>query len=147
MKERVLLITETDRAYLAGIIDGEGCIGVAYRRVKGKRYITPTLQVNNTRQELLEWLYERYGGGVYHRTDTRPTRKPSWLWSVAGQKALTAIRDAYPYLLLKVDQADIVLAIKRRTVMHGGVKRMTEADFVENDNVVKLIHALNKRGV
>jgi len=145
----------TDKAYLAGIIDGEGCISVAGRKSGSRRgrYLTPTLQVTNTRRELLDWLYERYGGGIYaHMRTIQRGRKPCWLWSCAGQKALKAIRDARPYMLLKCEQADILLVMKRYSTRGrdriGRIKAsMTEREFAENDNVVARMRALNKRGV
>jgi hypothetical protein len=145
----------TDKAYLAGIIDGEGCVGIGIRKSGSRRgrYLTPTLQVTNTQKELLDWLYKRYGGGIYaHRQTNQRGRKPTWLWSCAGQKALAAIRDARPYMLLKCEQADILLALPRYSTKArdklGRIKgSMTAREHAENDNVIERIRALNKRGV
>lgn len=150
-------LTEVEKAYLAGIIDGEGCIGIGRRRgaTKGGSkplYITPTLQVKNTRKELLEWLVERYGGGIYESIDKRnDRRKPIWGWVVAGQRALRAIKDARPYLLLKTEQADLLLALKRfsttkRDRLGRICKAMTPVDFAANENVAARITVLNRRG-
>lgn len=38
-------LSEVEKAYIAGIIDGEGCISIAKRKVK---YITPSLQISGT---------------------------------------------------------------------------------------------------
>ena len=138
---------QVELAYLAGIIDGEGCISFARRL---KKYITPTLQVTNTNRDLIDWLHVCLGGNVYRRKDDRPTRKESWLWSVAGQKALLIIRDIRPYLLVKRKQADIVLALPRyapgRDKSGRLQTRMTEADHRANSLAVETIRALNRRG-
>jgi hypothetical protein len=149
-------LPEVEKAYLAGIIDGEGCIGIGRRRGATKKgralYISPTLQVSNTKQELLTWLADRYGGGVYFCRDKREKRKPHWVWIVAGQRALRAIRDARPYLLLKTEQADIVLSLPRYSTVErdklGRIKKaMQPEDFAANENAVTKIAALNKRGI
>lgn len=142
------MISETDRAYLAGILDGEGCIRLANR---GK-YVTPSVQVANTKYELMLWLQERYGGSIYQLKDSRDSnRKQSWSWNIAGQKALTVIRDARPYLVLKTEQADIVLETKRHCAVRDEsgrlVATMTDADFAYNRLMMDRIAELNKRGV
>ena len=53
---------EREKAYLAGLVDGEGSI-VIYR---DKRYETfgIKLEIANTDFELLEWVKTRFGGGI-----------------------------------------------------------------------------------
>jgi hypothetical protein len=140
--------TEAEKAYLAGILDGEGCVGVAWREGK---YLTPTIQVVNTNPILLDWLHDRYGGSVRGRPDVRLNRKPSFCWTVCGQKALTVLRDARPYLLLKTEQADILLAIPRQSTKErdvlGRIKgSFGPADLAANQTVKARITELNRRG-
>ncbi len=143
------MLTETERAYLAGILDGEGCVSVATRL---KKYLTPIVQVTNTRLELLDWLHVRYGGSVLARPDKRQTRKPSYAWVVCGQKALHVLRDARPYLLLKTQQADLVLALPRQSTKQrdalGRIKGcIGPAEIAANVKLIGQIRALNQRGV
>lgn len=64
------VLSKTERAYLAGILDGEGCLSLGGRL--NARYITPTVQVTNTRYELLLWLHSRFGGSIYQTKEQRP---------------------------------------------------------------------------
>lgn len=61
-----------DWAYLAGLLDGEGYIGVERN----------TVQVASTDPEVLAWCRSRFGGGVYlnRRKNPKPNHKPVWAW-------------------------------------------------------------------
>lgn len=136
-------MTETDRAYWAGILDGEGCLGLGRRL---KKYVTPTVQVSNTKMALLVWIQERLGGHIYKYSPRVDNRAPCYLWSCAGQRALAAVREAYPYLILKREQADILLALPRFVNKRVGQPTMTSQDVALNEAAVTNIRLLNKRG-
>src|SRR5206468_3833176 len=98
----------TERAYLAGILDGEGCLGVGKRL----KYITPTVQISNTGMALLSWVQMHFGGSIYAYKPRGDNRRQCYLYSCAGQKALKIIKAARPYLILKSGQADLLLSMK-----------------------------------
>ena len=138
----------TDAAYLAGILDGEGCLSVGWRL---KKYITPTLQVTNTDKRLIDWLLDTLGGSVYEQP-ARPTRKRCWLWRCAGQVARRAIAEARPYLKIKGAQADLILNMTRVTEVRrdrlGRLQQtLTAEQHAANASLVSAIRALNRRGV
>ena len=140
--------TEAEKAYLAGILDGEGCVSVAWREGK---YLTPTIQVTNTNTILLDWLHDRYGGSVRGRPDARLNRKPSFCWTVCGQKALAVLKDARSYLLLKTEQADILLTLPRQSTKErdslGRIKgSIGPTEVAANQEVKARITELNRRG-
>lgn len=79
-------------AYIAGIVDGEGCIT---RQNKNWR-----LQVGMTDQGLIEWLGE-IGGTVKERR-VQGNRQRCWLWLVMAQMEVREILTALlPYLRVK----------------------------------------------
>src|SRR3990167_11382254 len=105
-------LSEPERGYLAGILDGEGYVTLAGR--DGGKYFTPFVEVCNTRAELIQWLGIKFGGHVNLKVQPKkPQYKPCFYWSIAGQKALHVLRMARPYLMLKQEQADILLSLKR----------------------------------
>lgn len=141
-------MNELEIAYLAGIVDGEGCISLGYRRKKGKPYITPTLQITNTNFRLLDIL-KPLGGSWYKVVDKRTTRKDTFLWRMAGKEAKELVALIRPFLKLKTEQADIVINLPRhKTVFANGRTQatMTESDFQENIRLVTLMRSLNSRG-
>ena len=141
-------LTEAEKAYAAGIVDGEGCVRLASR---AKKYVTPSVQVSNTRFDLLQWLKERWGGSVYFCKEPRTNRKPHGVWSVCGQKAISFLRDVQPFLLIKNEQAQIILSLPRWYVSErdalGRIKgTLTDERIAENVRLLDEIRILNKRG-
>ena len=124
--------------YVAGIVDGEGCISVAKRGP----YITPTVQVANTDIGLLEIFYNQFGGNIDRNRESRPNRKPCHCWRLAGRAAKTFVQQIRPWLLIKGPQANIICGLIER---RPG-ERMDSADFKYNEDVTALIRSLNRRG-
>ncbi len=141
-------LTEIEKAYAAGIIDGEGCVSLSRR----KKYLTPTVQVKNTRFDLLQWMKTRWGGSIYINHESRTNRKPCGVWSVAGQKAINVLRDVQLYLIVKAEQAKVVLALPRWYTSErdalGRIKgTLTPERLQENERLVADIRRLNRRGI
>jgi hypothetical protein len=65
--------TETELAYLAGIIDGEGCFTL--HREKNSHRFASQLQIGNTDLRLLEWVKTRFGGSVNFERRNNPRHK------------------------------------------------------------------------
>jgi hypothetical protein len=137
-------------AYLAGIIDGEGCIGIGKR---GK-YISPTLQITNTSEDLAKWLIQTCGGRCYYSVDKRPPRKPCWHSSVAGQIARDIIEAVQPFLIIKAKQAKLILenyGTVSRQPKRNSLGRltcvMTEEEIALNRQLADQMRLLNRRGV
>jgi hypothetical protein len=133
-------ITELDAAYLAGFVDGEGCISVATRLGK---YLTPTVQVSNTNQAILEYFLSKFGGTIDVRRDTRPTRKQCNTWRVAGNEARIILRKLLPYLRVKAPQALLALEY----VPKGSGYRLTQDDQMRIPIIISQMRKLNQRGV
>jgi hypothetical protein len=94
-------------AYIAGIVDGEGCITKHNTQNSVHGYMLAVAQKD---VRLLDWLTNTLGVG------RRATRQASGVsvWNVTGQRAvhdtLVGIR---PYLIVKGEQADIAIAYIR----------------------------------
>lgn len=99
---------KTHRAYLAGLIDGEGCFST-YGNYEGKRYVEFSMTQKNG--VLLETMQEWVGGyGYIHTSRGYPT------WKIRNSVEIRAlIREIYPYLILKRPQAKLAYAM---TKMH-----------------------------
>ena len=63
--------------YLAGLIDGEGCIDVQVTKIGDKFYVRPRLRINmaNAARELLETFKLNFGGVLCSRTYQD---RPAW---------------------------------------------------------------------
>jgi hypothetical protein len=121
--------------WLAGIVDGEGCISLGVNR---KKYVTPTVQISNTDIRLAEWLIEHCGGSYYVRHDEERGRKTTYNWRCAGHQARALVALIAPHLKLKDRQARVVLGMS--------LDQMSP-ERLENDmRAVRSIRVLNRRG-
>lgn len=108
--------------YLAGIIDGEGCIGMEHLSPDGKSrkkdYYLCRLTVINTSKMLMDLLVATFKG----QYDTRKKiegRKTCYRWHVFGQDQEDALIALIPYLRIKKQQALLVMEY-RKTVTSSG---------------------------
>lgn len=118
---------DVDRAWLAGLVDGDGTIGIRISKPR-KEFPTqknptfvPYLAVSLTDTVALERCKEITGLGNINlkgrggKAGSRGIhiRKDFFSWRLDGQVASKVIRDIYPYLVIKQNQAKIVYALNR----------------------------------
>ena len=109
-------LTHTEVAYLAGILDGEGCISILKMRMKRPYgvywHYALQLRIGNTYLPLLEWICERVGGKIYAQTyvtNWRGNRKQAYHWHMQGRQAANFLALVRPYLIVKSEQADLAM--------------------------------------
>jgi len=142
---------QTVLAYLAGIIDGEGCIRIA--KSNDKRFSSHTANVNcgMTEPTAVELLHQTFGGSIRW---TQPTCKnaspckPLRYWYLSGtDSSARALRQLYPYLRVKRKQAAAVLDFclnKQDGRRPGGV---TQEEHQWREELYLQVKKLNHRGV
>lgn len=111
-------VAETDKAWAAGFVDGEGCIALIGRSqvLKGKTYqcFVLSLHVANTDIRTLERLKTMFGGTIYPTNHkNRPNNKPCWTWYCRSALAAAALDKLLPYLFSKKEQAELGIASRR----------------------------------
>ena len=102
-------MTVTQRAWAAGIIDGEGCI----LATETKAGCALRLTVRMVHKPTIKQLSLLFGGKV---TRIVTTHRTAWQWMRAGQQAAEVLRLVEPYLLTKREEAYHLrtLAIEQR---------------------------------
>lgn len=95
---------DTDWAYLAGLIDGEGCISASSQHAP--RYHAQ-LKVLNTDRRMLNWIRETFAkGSVSVNRLGEGNSKTCFKWRVTGKENVAYIlTEVLPYLVIKKDQA------------------------------------------
>lgn len=98
-------LTIAERAYLAGLIDGEGTI-YSSRLRSG---LVRTLSIYNTDEEVILWVHQVIGQGSVSkqakRTPSGKRTKPLYSWRAYANTARWVLRQAYPYLIIKKGKA------------------------------------------
>lgn len=136
-------LNTADAAYLAGFLDGEGCISICSGNkggAKGSAYLRVTL--SNSNRDVLDWSKIVTGiGGITHRGAQSKKHKEGFQFVVHGDGALTLLKQLRPYLKIKTEQADLGIACQER-VMNPALKadRSWQAEWKQK------MHDLNRRG-
>lgn len=97
--------------YMAGILDGEGCLRV--NKSYDKRYDTynysPVVQIGMQCRNILEIFKHRYGGSI-HKEKTRLGYKPVYRWRLSiKRKVIKLLKETMPLLIEKQLQAKCLL--------------------------------------
>ncbi|XOB41791.1 MAG: LAGLIDADG family homing endonuclease [Candidatus Nealsonbacteria bacterium] len=105
--------------YLAGIIDGEGCMGrvcsTSKKRMKEGRKASYSVrcEVSNTSKKLIDWLYENFGGYKYP-IKREENRKLQYRWKLRRKEMKKIIPQMIPYLIIKKNEAKQLFARFKR---------------------------------
>ncbi len=93
-------------AYIAGLIDGEGCISVEIKR--GIHQLS--IIVGMTDANALHVIATRFGNNVRGPYNSmRFGTRPIYNWSASGGKAVEMLETLLPYLVVKRSQAELAL--------------------------------------
>lgn len=131
------------RAYFAGLVDGEGYIGIRTVHYTHTNSTSLSLQITitNAVRLPLDEAADRWGGGV-HSTERRPGR-PVFRWYVPARAAAAFLREVSPYLRIKREQAEIALELQKSIDACQGL--VTPAEWTRRQEMQVQIRALNQR--
>ena len=109
------MLSETEKAYLAGLFDGDGCVVINRIKLPGRPSPAFCLTVQYAQKEcsILERWRDKLGlGTIYHKHKAGTNE-----WTMNGQDAETFLKMILPYLDLKRAEAEI--GLKFRKTQHG----------------------------
>lgn len=136
----MLGLTRVERAYLAGFIDGEGYLGVAFRQNKRGPAYYPCLAIVNTNREVLQWIGDLIGAKVNPRPPPKkPQHRQQFYVKLTGRPASRVILAVGPYLRVKRTQAELLLQLPGygngvpRVGRRGGRVRTAQQDFLAEE--------------
>ena len=95
--------------YIAGLIDGEGCLDV---QITNGIYVRPRVRIALTAScaYVLEILQANHGGHIYHRETTNEAWQDSASWELCGYSQVCKfLRNFKNHLLIKKEQANLLL--------------------------------------
>jgi hypothetical protein len=101
-------ISEFDRHYMAGLLDGEGTINLCRQILAcGRIKYRPTVNVFNTCRAILEWCESTTGIGIIDGEIRKRQKhhKQSYIWRLRQPEMLEFLPMITPYLRIKEEQA------------------------------------------
>lgn len=135
-------MTDTQLAYIAGIIDGEGHVGS--QLTGGGEYPNPLVQVCMVAPHVIEFLHLHCGGGC-----TR-NNKDLFVWYVTGKAVADFLTVILPYLLIKKTAAELAIKLSSMIGEGGRSKLVTDAEKLTRLKIhwaIKEQNALYNKGV
>lgn len=138
------IVSKVERAYLAGIIDGEGYIAVYrhYQNKSGTFGYRLRVGVTNTDKDLILWLHGKFAGQFCDGRIGGEGYKPRYDVVWYSSHACKVLKLALPYLKSKKLKAEIAIEFGARK--HFGQRTLDEK--VYENNVFEKFKVLNKRG-
>jgi hypothetical protein len=111
--------SETTAAYMAGILDGEGCLYIGNysgNRKNGDKHFQTNISISSTDECLVDWLYNTFGGyrGQYTiKQMSKNGRKQVYRWQCSSDRMLHICEITLPYLVIKTRQAEILIEMRK----------------------------------
>lgn len=134
---------ELDKAWLAGIIDGEGSIFVMKQKRKDRERDTNYIlrvSVQSTDPFMAHECRNLAGGPViFEQHDKRPNMSSTLKWELSGRNAAGFLEEILPYMRVKHEQAKLAIEFQRTTKKHW--KHMESTDY---ENQARLYSALKQ---
>jgi hypothetical protein len=120
-------------AYVAGLIDGEGCITCSY---VGKTRIMTRLQIWMTTPQWVDIVVGLFGG-IVRMTVNEKQGRPAYIWTLGDMyKMKKALKTLLPFLRVKKNEAELairlidrkIVGLKRGRIkgMWGGTEKLSE---------------------
>ncbi len=139
------LLSETQVAYLAGIIDGEGTIGIYGGNPSVPAYYHLVLIITNTHEALIDSIRGWIGGAKAPTKPRESVLSPGWQLVLWQHRASGVIRLCRPYLIVKSAQADLALEFMENWVGFRG-RSVPEAEVERRKAYALRMRDLNQPG-
>lgn len=110
-------MTKTEKAYIAGIIDGEGSIML--QRLHKNEFPSPCVSVASTSLELLTWIKKTIEKGmiISKRNYNPEIHKDCYSYILRRNDAINLIKEIYPYLIIDSKKKRAKLIIEKYTAL------------------------------
>lgn len=149
-----LSLTPTQKAYIAGFFDGEGCL--SYYKMKSKSSIrgwafVGCAYMTNTHLETIIALKNMIGFGCVRKRNVYSytgNRKETWNISFSPRQLKILLKAISPYLITKRQQAKIMLDYLNTLKWGRGLNNpLSEKEIEYRESLFVIFKRLNRRGV
>ncbi|PIV00897.1 hypothetical protein COS54_02225 [Candidatus Shapirobacteria bacterium CG03_land_8_20_14_0_80_39_12] len=152
------VLSPTQKAWLAGFIDGEGFIGITFQRKKENKIQSasplyhPYLVVTNTNQNSIQYIQNLVGDGKVYKFKARNHLcSPAFQYKLTkGEVLLGLLKGIEPFFVVKKEQSSLVIEYlnlrRERVIITGGGSRGKTSFSLEEEDIYQKLLSLNKRG-
>jgi LAGLIDADG-like domain len=134
-------LNKVEKAYIAGIIDGEGTVTLTRKRPNETP--SPNVSVANASLPLLIWAKKKIGGHISTKRKYKSHHRQTYVWCITHNKALRFLNEIKAFLIIKRPQAELILKDYKTLTMRTG--KYTPAMLKAKMELVSKIRKLNQR--
>ena len=103
-------MTDTQRAYIAGLFDGEGSVGL-YFKTRQNCFVLQ-VSVYNCNYAVMNWLKVNVPyGSISKNSGGDKSNHILWMWGCSSQQAKNFLSEIRPYLVIKAEQVDLLFSL------------------------------------
>ena len=141
-------LSNEEWAYVAGIIDSDGCIQAPYlsKKTTKNRFRHHRIELHIIQRDLplIEFLYERFQGSVnLVSTKHKSGRHYYMRFMITGPRCAEILSNCLPYLRLKRQQAILAVKLQEIILPKGNAKKLSDELFQKRTSLAKRIKLLN----
>ena len=135
----------TDWAYLAGVLDSDGCVSISKQTRNNRPYYSLRVFIANSSRPLIDWLLTNIGGSAFISNRHAPKHhKTVWRWTVRGYEAIPILRKVIPYLRVKCKRAE--LAIQFAKTLRSDSRKLTDKELKQRERLHAILRSMNTTG-
>ena len=136
-------ICDLDLAYLAGLVDGEGSIGITYTAIG---LHLPTLCIIMSHAPVIEWAAQIIGTKVRTRYPKNDRHRTQYVVRIAGKRATVLAGRLIPFLRVKGEQAHLLVRYAETYGAHSGLNQsLSHEEYALREGLKQEMHRLNSR--
>ncbi len=132
-------LSPTQKAWLAGFIDGEGFIGITFQRKKENKIQSsspqyhPYLVVTNNDQSSILYIRKLVGDGrIYRLTKGVPSSPATFQYKLCRREVLAdLLKELQPYFVVKLKQSELVSSASADLIIKG--------EYADVDSLIKAL--------
>jgi len=141
-------IKKTDLAYIAGLIDGEGCIqirrGIRKRTKHGYPRYQLKITVSNTVVSPLKFCESKLGGKVKRVPPGKRSNFERYTWRAVN--LIETLNRVIPYLIIKKKQALFGLKFQKLLSANKSYETLSEKNQIQRKNMYLRMKLLKNYG-
>jgi hypothetical protein len=149
LENKVRSLSESERGYIGGIVDGEGSLLIEKNHSKGHLRLFPYLRIANTSLDLLKHVRGVIGCGTIHNHEwakrLEKNRRPTWYYSLSAGGLRTLLPQIKDHLVLKKPNCELLiefLGITRKKWGSRKLRPITDREL----QILSEIKKFNRRG-
>ena len=136
-------MTETEKAYLAGMIDGEGCITISCNK---DRYFAMFVVLTGTHKTHIEYCANMTGLGSVQSVKRSAPWGDVTRWVISSTEAQEFLEAILPYLFLKKEQAEVAIKFQREVSLDKYNKYLSKSVIKKRKAYLDHLQQLKRTG-